>query len=152
MKYENAVLEYRLKKGRNEFVPLYYYSDIDLGEILARRECEFFVKNGVTYKQLSSGLEDQLFVIYLELFEEEPPLENQQTKKSTIPLEIRELNARKNHPIITTKIYDNHFDILSEIGSVYTYTDGKEWERDSAEIDEDRKTYILYVISTGYEC
>ncbi|RKQ11983.1 hypothetical protein [Ureibacillus endophyticus] len=152
MEFENAILEYRLKKGSNEFEPIYYYPDIDLGEILARRECEFFVKNGTTYKQLSSGIENQLFVIYVEIYEEEPPLEKIEMTKSTVSLEIRELNARKNYPLITMKHYNNHFDILSVIGSVYTYYDEKEWERDSAEIDEDRKTYILYVSSTGYEC
>lgn len=148
MKFDSAILEYRLKKG-NEFVPIYYYNDIELGQILARRECEFFVKGGVTYKQLSSAIENQLFVIYVEIFEEAPAiLENLQDKK--IHLEIRELNARKDHPLITSITFNNHFDILSIIGAIYTYYEGNEWERDSAEIDEDRKVYILYVTSTGY--
>ena len=44
----------------------------------------------------------------------------------------------------------NHIDVLSMIGSVYTYYQGMEWKRDSAEIDEDRKVYVLYVTPTGY--
>ncbi|MFP5303424.1 hypothetical protein R2R70_19810, partial [Cobetia sp. SIMBA_158] len=92
----------------NEFVPIYYYPEIDLGEILARRECEFFVINGTTYKQLSSSIEDQLFVIYVEIIEEEPPLKKIESTESTVSLEIRELNARNNHPLITTEIFHNH--------------------------------------------
>ena len=76
MKFQFATLEYRLKKGKDEFVPIYHYPDIDLEQILARRECEFFVKEGITYKQLSSAIEDHLFVIYLEVYEEDP-LENE---------------------------------------------------------------------------
>lgn len=148
MKFKHALLEYRLRKSRDVFEPIYYYADIDLGEVLARRECEFFVKDGTTYKQLSSSIEEQLFVIYVEKYEEAPP-EHQQYKKGTTTLEVRELNARKDHPLITSMNFDNHFDILSMIGSVYTYFDGKEWERDSAEIDEDRLTYILYVTLAG---
>jgi hypothetical protein len=40
-------------------------------------------------------------------------------------------------------------DVLSYIGTVYTYYNGWEWERDSAEIDEDRSVYSLYVTKTG---
>ena len=150
MKFEQAILEYRLKKGFDHFVPIYYYSDIDLGQILARRECEFFVKDGITYKQLSSAVENHLFVIYVEVYEQ-GPIEKEQYKLNPITLEIRELNARRDHPLITSVSLDNHFDILSIIGSVYTYCDGKEWERDSAEIDEDRKVYVLYTTATGYK-
>ena len=56
------------------------------------------------------------------------------------------LNSRieraRNHPLIVTEWPTNHLEVLSRIGSIYTYYDGKEWERDSAEIDEDRKTYV----------
>ena len=67
-----------------------------------------------------------------------------------IKLEIRELNALKEYPLITSEMMTTHLDVLSVIGSVYTYIQDKEWERDSAEIDEDRKVYVLYVTSTGY--
>lgn len=147
MKYEWALLEYRLRKRNEEFEPIFYYNDIGLGEILARRECEFFVKEGITYKQLSSAIEDQLFVIYIDKYEEDFN-ENSVAASETIKLEIRELNARRNHPLITSEVYDNHFDVLSFIGSIFTYFEGKEWERDSAEIDEDRQVYVLYVTAT----
>lgn len=149
MKYERVVLEYRLQKGTGHFVPIYHYVDIDLQQILARRECEFFIKEGVTYKQLSSAIEGELFVIYVELYEEKP-LEHEYHVQEGIKLEIRECNARQNYPLLYSEYVSNHLDVLSVIGNVYTYIKGHEWERDSAEIDEDREVYVLYVTSTGY--
>ena len=149
MQFEGAMLEYRLQKGKDKFEPIYYYTNIDLPQILTRRECEFFIKEGKTYKQLSSAIEDELFVIYVELCEE-TPMEMQELSCEGIKLEIRELNTYKNHPLITFEYMANHLDILSMIGSIYTYIEDKEWERDSAEIDEDRGVYVLYVTPTGY--
>ncbi len=56
---------------------------------MARRECEFFIKEGITYKQLSSGLEENVFVIYVEIYEEDP-IEEPDTSGERIKLEIRE--------------------------------------------------------------
>jgi len=149
MKFRNAILEYRLRKGNDHFIPIYHYPEIELEQILARRECEFFVKDGITYKQLSSAIEDHLFIIYVEKVEE-GPLEPEMLSQDGILLEVRELNAIKGHPLITSEYLTNHLDVLSTIGSVYTYHHQKEWERDSAEIDEDRKAFVLYVTPTGY--
>lgn len=150
MKFEGAMLEYRLQKGNDTFEPIYYYKKIDLPQILARRECEFFVKEGKTYKQLSSAIESDIFVIYVELYEE-APIEKQEHSLEGMKLEIRELNARKNHPLLTFEFLSNHLDMLSQIGNVYTYIEGVEWARDSAEIDEDRGVYAVYVTPTGYK-
>ncbi|MFI8687860.1 hypothetical protein [Rossellomorea sp. NPDC077527] len=147
---KEPLLEYRLRKGNDSYEPIYHYPDIELEQILARRECEFFVKEGVTYRQLSSSIEGNIFVIYVETFEEEP-LKDPLFPPERLVLEIRELNHRKNNPILKIEHHDYHLDILSVIGSVYYYIDGVEWERDSAEIDEDRYVYILYVKATGYK-
>lgn len=149
MQFEGAMLEYRLQKEKDKFEPIYYYTNIDLPQILTRRECEFFIKEGKTYQQLSSAIEDELFVIYVKSYEE-TPIDIKEPLYEGIKLEFRELNAYKNHPLITFEYMTNHLDILSVIGSIYTYIDGKEWERDSAEIDEDRGVYVLYVKPTGF--
>lgn len=66
-----------------------------------------------------------------------------------ITLEVRELNSLRGHPILFASSFYTHLDVLSYIGTVYTYYNGWEWERDSAEIDEDRSVYSLYVTKTG---
>jgi len=45
-------LEYRLWLGEENYRLLYFYESIDLPQIIARRECDFFVKEGVTYRQV----------------------------------------------------------------------------------------------------
>ena len=60
-----AKLEYRLLKPDDTFVSIYHYQSIELEQILARRECEFFVKEGVTYKQTSSAVEDDIHIVYV---------------------------------------------------------------------------------------
>ncbi len=145
-----ATLEYRLYKGLNSFEPLFHYESIELDQVLARRECEFFVKEGVTYKQTSSAIEGNTHMIYVKKEEEAEKEKEVFNLNAKLKLEVREFNYRENHPIIQTFEFDRHIDILSKIGSVYLYIDNYEWERDSAEIDEDRLVYVLYMIKTGY--
>lgn len=145
------ILEYRLWKGNEQFTPLYYYEHIELEQILARRECEFYVKKGVTYKQVSSALEGDLCVIYVQIFEEGPIETVKGANKDDLSLEIRELNALKNHPLVKILHFRTHLEILTIIGSTFTFVDEREWRRDSAELDEDRMVYVLYGTPTGYK-
>lgn len=144
-------LEYRLYKGNNSSEPLFHYEQIDLQQVLARRSCDFYVKEGIVYKQTSSAIEGDWHVIYVTK-EEEGEMEKEEFNiNDTLQLEMRELNGRANHPILKKIEFDHHIDILSHIGSDYHYIDGMEWEKDSAEIDEDRRVYVLYLIKTGYK-
>lgn len=146
-----ASLEYRLYKGLHSFEPLFHYDSIELDQILTRRECEFFVKDGITYQQTSSAIEGKLHLIYVKKVEESEKEKEVFNLNGKLTLEIREFNLRENHPIIQKHDFDQHLEILSQIGSVYLYIDQMEWERDSAEIDEDRLVYVLYMIKTGYK-
>ena len=146
-----ASLEYRLYKGPNSFESLFHYESIELDQVLARRECEFFVKEGITYKQTSSAIEGNTHLIYLKKEEEAEKEKEVFNLNGKLKLEVREFNYRESHPIIKTFEFDRHIEILSKIGSVYLYIDTFEWERDSAEIDEDRLVYVLYMVKTGYK-
>jgi hypothetical protein len=141
-------LEYRLWLGEENYRLLYFYESIDLPQIIARRECEFFVKDGVTYRQVSSALEHDTFVIYVEEYERGQ--KEAEVDSNDLLLEVRELNAENGHPVIATLELPSHLDVMAYIGNSFTYFHGKEWLRDSAEIDEDRKVYVLYVTATGF--
>ncbi|RFU67278.1 hypothetical protein D0469_15370 [Peribacillus saganii] len=143
------VLEYRLLKATEDYTALYHYEHIELEQIAARRECEFFVKEGVTYKQVSSAKEQKLYIIYVKIHEESPREPVDPAGIGTMKLEVRELDAIRNHPVIDSFYLDNHMQVLGVIGCTFHYFQGKEWERDSAEIDEDRRVYVLYVSPTG---
>jgi len=145
-----ASLEYRLYKGPTSFDSIFHYESIELDQVLARRECEFFIKDGITYKQTSSAIEGNTHFIYVKKEEESEKEKEVFNLNGKLKLEVREFNYRENNPIIQTFEFDRHIEILSKIGSVYLYIDNNEWERDSAEIDEDRLVYVLYMIKTGY--
>ncbi|MGM9924377.1 MAG: hypothetical protein ACI35R_09035 [Bacillus sp. (in: firmicutes)] len=151
LEQERLVLEYRLWKGNEEYIPLYHYDYIDIEQIITRRECEFFVKEGVTYKQISSAIEKNIYVIYVEIYEEGQKEPVRGGIDGSITLEIRELNTLKGHPLLETRYMDSHIEVLSVIGSTFIFINNLECERDSAEIDEDRNVYVLYVQPTGYE-
>jgi hypothetical protein len=140
-------LEYRLLLDDERYELLYFYENIDLEQIITRRECEFFVKEGVTYRQLSSALENDTFAIYVEKYEQ--GVKEDEVNGHGLLLEVRELNAEKNHPVITTLELHSHLEVMVYIGNSFTYFQGKEWLRDCAGIDEDRKLYVLYVTATG---
>ncbi|WP_027409441.1 hypothetical protein [Anoxybacteroides tepidamans] len=137
-------LEYRLWLGEEHYRLLYVYEWIDLPQMIARRECEFFVKEGITYRQVSSALEHDTFVIYVEEYDR--GIQAAEMDSDGLRLEVRELNAG----LITAFELSSHLDVLAYIGSSFTYFQEREWLRDSAEIDEDRKVYVLYVTATGF--
>ena len=141
-------LEYRLWLGEENYRLLYFYESIDLPQIITRRECEFFVKDGVTYRQVSSALECDTFVIYVEEYER--GRKEAEVESNGLRLEVRELDAENGHPVIATLELPSHLDVMAYIGNSFTYFHGKEWLRDSSEIDEDRKAYVLYVTATGF--
>ncbi|MBB3869369.1 hypothetical protein HNR78_002262 [Parageobacillus toebii NBRC 107807] len=141
-------LEYRLWLGEENYRLLYFYESIDLPQIIARRECEFFVKEGVAYQQVSSALEHDTFVIYVEEYERGP--KEAEVDSNDLLLEVRELDAENGHPVIATLELPSSLDVMAYIGNSFTYFQGKEWLRDSSEIDEDRKVYVLYVTATGF--
>lgn len=146
-----ASLEYRLVKGRHTFEPLFHYEVIELEQVLARRVCDFFIKEGIVYKQTSSAIEGDWHIIYVEKHEEGEPEKEEFNLNGSLKLEMRRFNERENHPLLQTLEFEHHIDILSQIGSVYHYINGLEWEKDSAEIDEDRLVYVLYLMETGFK-
>ncbi len=107
----SIVLEYRLYKNELSFEPLHHYTSLGLDEVLARRECEFFVKDGMTYKQRSSALEgDQYFLIYVDRYTE-GPMDKHET--SDIKVEIRTLDDRFDNPLLEAYYVDRHLDALA---------------------------------------
>ncbi|MCZ8535941.1 hypothetical protein M9R32_01895 [Paenisporosarcina quisquiliarum] len=147
----NTSLEYRLYDRTSSYKPLFHYEEIDLHQVLARRECDFYVKEGTVYKQTSSAIEGDWHVIYVEKHEEGEKEKEEFNLNNTLKLEMRRFNKRENYPLLQTLEFEHHIDILSRIGSVYHYINGQEWEKDSAEIDEDRRVYVLYLMETGYK-
>lgn len=141
-----ARLEYRtLADG---YPVLFYYDSIGLAEVSLRFACDYFVKEGVVYEKTSCAIEQDRYVIYVKRAEDEKavyagaiPLPNWQG----IRLELRHFREETSvYPVVTQWDFAGMHDVLLYLQSDYLYVDGKEWEKTSTEVDEDRKLYVYY--------
>ncbi|WP_226667964.1 hypothetical protein [Metabacillus litoralis] len=140
-------LEYRINDERNNYPALYHYEFEDPYEIYCRRLCEFFIKGKQVYKQTSSSLEEEYYVIYVEKDTDEYIFEDAETY-SHVTLEVRDYKEYSVSPLIFTYDLYSHEEVLSLIGNDYLWIENEEYEKISAEIDEDRSTYVLYMVKT----
>lgn len=65
-----------------------------------------------------------------------------------VSLEVRKYNEYSVSPLIFTYNLYSHEEALSLIGNDYLWIEEEEYEKISAEIDEDRSTYVLYMVRT----
>lgn len=137
-------LEYRLNDERSHYPALYHYEFSDPYEIFCRRLCDYFIKEKKVYKQTSSSLEEEYYVIYVEEETDEYVFE-QADNYTHVTLEVRDYNEYSVSPLIFTYDLYSHEEALSLIGNDYLWIQENEYEKISAEIDEDRSTYVLYM-------
>lgn len=142
-----ARLEYRLVDDTGQFPVIYYYDDIEKTEIAARFACDYFIKSGITYEKTSAAVETDCYVIYVKKADVPDDLPQPANNNNKLQLELRQyMDNSSYYPIVTTLYMKNNLDVLLYLQSDYVYWLGQEWQKTSAEIDEDRKTYILYAI------
>lgn len=60
-------------------------------------------------------------------------------------IELREYKEGTNvYPLIHTYSFKDDDDVLLLLQSDYITLNGREWEKTSAEVDEDRRVYVYY--------
>jgi hypothetical protein len=148
-----ARLEYRLFDEAQEFPVIYYYDQIDKLEILMRFHCLYFVKEGAVYEQTSSAVEGGTYVIYVQPSQEESdPWSGVQavTTWPGIRVELREYqDGAKVHLLQHAFDYPQVEDALLHVASDYFNWNEREWQKMSAEVDEDRHVYVYYAQPTN---
>ncbi len=144
-----AQLEYRLLDEAKGFPPLFSYGSIPKEEIAVRFACDYFTKEGVVYEKTSCAVEPGLYVIYVQPAQGQQPMTSERrssTGPGLIGLEIREFASGNTYfPVIHKLEFTNLNELLLHIQCNYLTLNGTEWEKTSAEVDEDRKKYVLYV-------
>ncbi|MCL4441136.1 MAG: hypothetical protein M1609_11285 [Firmicutes bacterium] len=144
-----AQLEYRLYDEAQGFPALFNYGSIPKQEIAARFACDYFTKEGTVYEKTSCAIEDGLFVVYVQASKEQQPMSSERRSFSAsglIVLEIRQFTAGSTYfPLIDKMEFSRLEDLLLYLQCNYLTLNATEWEKTSAEVDEDRKKYILYV-------
>lgn len=139
-------LEYRLLDDRGQYPVLYYYQDIDETEIAARFVCDYFVKDAVVYERQSCVMEPLTYVIYVKE-SQEAALEDKSAgqQRKNIRIEIRHFSAEaENYPLLFSYEVKQNKEALLYLQSDYFMWSGQEWQKTSAELDEDRMVYVIY--------
>ena len=144
-------LEYRLFDEANEFPTLYYYENIPKNEVMMRFACDYFVKEMTVYEKTSCAIEADAHVIYVREADDEHAGLNESTlsTRQGIVMEVRHFNEEARHyPAVHAYDFADVRDAILHLYSNFLYLDGAEWEKTSAEIDEDRKVYVIYAQPT----
>jgi len=144
-----ARLEYRLwDESGNESI-LFYYNDIKNTEIAARMTCDYFVKEGRVYEKDSTFWENGLYIIYVHPVDDELVHEGEPNylSKREVVLEVREFKENTEYYPLIQVYFLNNMDKMATLlqGDRY-YSGGIQWEKTSAETDEDRGAFVLYGI------
>lgn len=146
-----ARLEYRLfAEGGETFPVLYDYGQIGRDEVALRFACDYFVKGGRVYEKTSCAVESDGYVIYVKEAEEEraiPWSRPDARGPRGICMELREFKEGvADYRLVETFRFPNTLEAMLHVQADYVYSEGREWQRTSAEIDEDRETYVFYAI------
>jgi hypothetical protein len=148
-----ARLEYRLLDETRGYPVLFYYDHIDRDEISLRFACDYLVKGHVVYEKTSCAVEPGCYVIYVKHSTDEQAVDYAQTAAArwgSIQLELREYKeGTAVYPLVHTYYFKDDDDALLHLQSDYLLLNGREWEKTSAEVDEDRRVYIYYAKPTA---
>jgi hypothetical protein len=141
-----ARLEYRLLDEAKQFPVQYYYDRIGKPEIAMRMSCDYFVKEGQIFEKTSAAIDGGTYVIYVQPAVEEKVVDpSQKAIWKTIRIELREYKEDSDYyPVIHVYEFRDEMEALLHMQSNFLYLYGKEWEKTSAEIDEDRNVYVWY--------
>ncbi|ARU60673.1 hypothetical protein CBW65_05930 [Tumebacillus avium] len=150
-----AKLEYRLLDERQEFPVLYAYDAVEKREILMRFACDYFVKERTIYNKTSTAIEADVHVIYVEAADDEQVIDSTLhplAQQAGIRLELREYkDGTVIYPLVHTYEFKSEDDVLLHLQANYLYLGGREWERSSTEVDEDRQVYVFYGTPTEWK-
>ena len=147
-------LEYRLLDESKGYPILYYFLDMDEMQIASRFVCDYIVKDGILYEKTSCSMEALSCVIYVKKIEEDILTyeENIRQTEKYIRLEVRHfIEEAEIYPLMFTYELRESKEVLLYLQSDFFIWSGKEWEKTSSEIDEDRKVYVLYAKPTDTE-
>lgn len=142
-----ARLEYRLLDEDQGYPVLYYYDNIDTGEIAARFACDKFIKGGAVYDKTSCAIDPLCYVLYVQESGKAQPsaAADPSPAGGRVRIEVRQ-DGESPSPglIIETFEFDDSIDVVLHLQCDYLYWLGEEWLRTMTVLDEDRKVYVCY--------
>lgn len=141
-------IEYRLNDPKKNYPALYHLENIPVLEIYSRRNTDYFILDRKVYEQISSLIEENCMVVYLQECLDEIPFEKE-TTHNQLGIELRLYNERAGHPMIDFLFCQNHEELSPYLHTTYVLLQGEEYEVISSETDQDRKTFVTYLRKTA---
>lgn len=146
-----ATLEYRLDEPKQDYPVLFTYEDIDEEEISTRFICNYFVTEDWVYERTVTAFGDRGPIIFVRLADDEQVWDAEGIPHPTwkgIRLEIRQFSEDASYyPVLETLHCQTQAQLRLYLQGEILYRSGREWRKTSAEVDENRKVFVLYVQS-----
>jgi hypothetical protein len=140
-------LVYYIKSGTS-FEPFYEYlaANINQDEIYARQLCEYFTKDGKEYELYSNEMSEGEEVLVLQEKGSAVKFSNEKVYNEGIHLEVRQYRNIGEMTLLHTFHLESHWEVIRYLlKDIIDIPGHGQMARDSAEIDEDRKCYVIYV-------
>jgi hypothetical protein len=141
-------LEYRhYREGSSEFPVLYYYHGIGRDEVALRFACDYFVKGSKVYEKTSCAVEPGCYIVYVKEAEDERVMfwPVPAGLPHGVHAELREYrDGVADYRLVEKYSFKDTLEMMLHLQANYLYAEGREWSRTATEIDEDRKTYVIY--------
>jgi hypothetical protein len=143
-----ASFEYRLSDESKGYPVLFQYQNIDPVEAAMRFICDYFVKENKTYLKTASAIEAPNYVMYVEETEDDAA-EDTNAQNAMPPqgiaVEVRRYQDGATHyPIIHQFGFNSQIEAFTYLLADTMILFGQEYEKTSAEVDEDRQAFVYY--------
>ncbi|MDR6225591.1 hypothetical protein [Desmospora profundinema] len=146
-----ATLEYRLDEPDRDHPVLFTYEEIDEEEISTRFVCDYFVTEDRVYEQTATAFGDKGPIIFVRQADDEQVWDAEGIPHPMwkgIRLEIRRFSEEAQfYPVIEIIQCRTQAELRLYLQGEILYRGGRQWRKTSAEVDENRKVYVLYVQS-----
>ncbi|MFX3625607.1 MAG: RNA helicase [Ectobacillus sp.] len=151
-------LTYYILREEDTYEPFYTYKEgtIDPNEVFARQLCDYFVVNKKQYRLLSNEMEGNKEMLIVEELGTAVTLNDEHYyENSGVRIEFREYESPSSMPLLYTMEFNQfgraHWEAMRYLLKDYiTIPNVGLRKRDSAEIDEDRRCYVIYVTADTY--
>jgi hypothetical protein len=132
----------------SEYKALYEYptNAIEQDEIYARQLCEFFIKDGKEYELEANEMAEMDDLLIVKEKGASKRFSDEKHYDSGIHLEVRQYKKMGEMTLLKVIPLDTHWHAIRYLLKDVIDVPGLGTKaRDSAEIDEDRKCYVIYV-------
>lgn len=140
-------IEYRLNDPKRNYPALYHLENIPTLEVYSRRNTDYFILDRKVYEQISSLIEENCMIVYVQESTDEVPFESAAVQNQ-LGIELRLYNERTGHPMIDFLYCQTHEELSPYLHTTYLLLQGEEYEIISSETDQDRKTFVVYLKRT----